>query len=99
MAVITRLGCTPHIHGFWKRSSVHPNLAPDALLLVRDEEAVRQGCEDHASAAADGMGQQIARKPEGIAGDERIVRGSQVIAPAGGPVGFSQLELRLAGRR
>src|SRR5262245_20768281 len=99
MPVISGLGRTPYIHGFWKRSSVHPDLTPHALLLVRDQHAARRGSDDKAPAAADGMGQQIARKPERIAGDERIVRGSEVIVPAGVPVGLPLLEQRLAGRR
>src|SRR6187431_1674006 len=98
MSVVSGFGRTPHVHGFWQCSSVHPDLTPDALLFVCDEEAVRRGSEDKATAAADGMGYHIAGKPEGIAGDERVVRGPQVAVPAGGAVGFALLEQRLARR-
>src|SRR6266849_1679195 len=103
MAVISGLGRTPHVHGFWKCSSVHPDFTPRPLLLVRDEDPVRRGSEQHPSTAADGMREKIPREPQRITRDERVVRrgrlalGTRLIATlaGGGPVRLAQLELRL----
>src|SRR5262249_45195159 len=57
-----------------KLSSVHPNFAPHALLLISHQDPVRGRTEQNTAAHADCMGLRVARKTERIAGDERIVR-------------------------
>ena len=85
-------------------TSVHPDLAEDALLLVADHDAVGRAAEQRSAAVGNRVCEQIAREAKGIAGNERIVghrfrdraaaAGSEV--SAGPPVRLVLLEYRLA---
>src|SRR3989440_6833048 len=71
VAVEARFGSVLDVDGPWQRAAIRPDFAPDALLLVADEDAVRRGAEQCSAAAGDRVREQVARKAERITCDER----------------------------
>src|SRR5678815_678528 len=100
-SVVARFGRTLHVDRLRQGPAIHEDLAPGALLLVGDQDAVWRGAEGHSAPVGDRVGEYLAREAKRIAGDVRFVRFTRrAVGPApeirGEAVGLALLEDRFA---